>query len=511
MFTALLLSLFLPNLKEGDTILDPCIGPNTFLSRLDKLDYPIQVTGMEIDRTLISDEIESYYSKPNRQLILDSFFNLALSETFDFIIQNPPYVRQELMMDGVNSKLQATKNIPLSKELIPLKSNLYVYFLLKSIFHLKDQGRLIAVLYDSWLYSDFGKMLKDAFIRLGAIEAIYHFKKDAFPDADIGATVIDFKRIVTPNQKKEAIKLYSLKTIEEIHNNPKSKGVYKTIPTEYFPHFRFNEETVIDFKSELFKPLEHIGNRIIRRGTASIVNKHFIQNKPVFEECIPFIKDVTKIRSFSVGEELSYLLVVKDTMSDKTKIHIETAKREILRSSEKFKALKGEIEKNKDWYKVQLKTPGNIIFNYYLRQNIDFLLNEKLHYPSDNFYILNIEKNLLANFAVLNSSFTRIAILLHARNQGNGLRKVQLYEFKKIPVLDISNFSDSVIIELETVGEKLKSVNRFSAEKQAMIGLIDGILIKEYNKNRETPITVEQLYKDIQNIYSINQDDTTLV
>jgi hypothetical protein len=45
------------------------------------------------------------------------------------------------MMDGENSKLLALKSLSSLSQIIPAKSNLYVYFLLKSIFHLADQRK----------------------------------------------------------------------------------------------------------------------------------------------------------------------------------------------------------------------------------------------------------------------------------------------------------------------------------------------------------------------------------
>ena len=500
-----MVSLFKSDLKENNKILDPCIGPNTFLSYLDDINSSIQITGVELDESLISKNIIEFYKKNNRQLILDSFFNLPLANKFDFIVQNPPYVRQELMMDGENSKLLALKSLSSLSQIIPAKSNLYVYFLLKSIFHLADHGRMIAVIYDSWLYSDFGKVLKEAFVRFGSIEGIYHFKKNAFPDAEVGATVIDFKKIINLKEKNKLIKLYSLKTIDEVgFYGSKIKLPFKQIPVQEFFTYRFNEETVIDFKNGLFKPIEKINSQPIQRGISSIANKFFIQQEKTFEESIPFVKDVTSITSFNIKNELFYLLALNGYISEKTKKHLDNAKKEIVEEGEKFKALKEQIEHNPNWYKVRLKKPGNLLFNYYLRKNIDFLLNEELHFSSDNFYILNVEKHLLANFAILNSSFTRISVLLHSRNQGNGLRKIQLYEFKDIPVIDSNKLSNETIAQLEISAEKLKSVGRFSEEKEEMINEIDEILIKEYNLQSKIQITTAQLYNDIQNIFSIN-------
>ena len=500
-----MVSLFKSDLKENNKILDPCIGPNTFLSYLDDINSSIQITGVELDESLISESIIEFYKKHDRQLILDSFFNLPLANKFDFIVQNPPYVRQELMMDGENSKLLALKSLSSLSQIIPAKSNLYVYFLLKSIFHLADHGRMIAVIYDSWLYSDFGKVLKEAFVRFGSIEGIYHFKKNAFPDAEVGATVIDFKKIINLKEKNKLIKLYSLKTIDEVgFYGSKIKLPFKQIPVQEFFTYRFNEETVIDFKNGLFKPIEKINSQPIQRGISSIANKFFIQQEKTFEESIPFVKDVTSITSFNIKNELFYLLALNGYISEKTKKHLDNAKKEIVEEGEKFKALKEQIEHNPNWYKVRLKKPGNLLFNYYLRKNIDFLLNEELHFSSDNFYILNVEKHLLANFAILNSSFTRISVLLHSRNQGNGLRKIQLYEFKDIPVIDSNKLSNETIAQLEISAEKLKSVARFSEGKKEMINEIDEILIKEYNSQSKIQITTAQLYNDIQNVFSIN-------
>jgi adenine-specific DNA-methyltransferase len=500
-----MVSLFKGDLKANNKILDPCIGPNAFFKNLDDVNESINLTGVELDQTLIDETIKLFYTKTNRNLIIDSFFNLHLTEKFDFIIQNPPYVRQELMMNGENSKSIALQSLSPLAEIIPSKSNLYVYFLLKSIFHLNDKGRMIAVIYDSWLYSDFGKFLKEAFIRFGSIEAIYHFKKSAFPDAEVGATVIDFKRIINTKEKSKLIKLFSLKTIDDVSSyGLRMKLPYKQLTIKEFFEHRFNEETVIDFKSSFFKPIDKIVSQPIQRGVSSIANKYFIQDQKEFDESIPFVKDVTSIETFEIKTELSYLLALNGHMSEKTRRHLDIAKAEIISEPEKFKALKEQIEQNGNWYKVQLKKPGNILFNYYMRKNIDFLLNESLHYSSDNFYIINIEKNLLANLAILNSSFTRISLLLHSRNQGNGLRKIQLYEFKEIPVIDVSKLSQETISELEAVALKLKSTSRFSDGKEKIINEIDEILIKEYNLHNRIQLTTGQLYQDIQNIFSIN-------
>jgi hypothetical protein len=80
----------------------------------------------------------------------------------------------------------------------------------------------------------------------------------------------------------------------------KIKLQFTQIPVQEFFTYRFNEETVIDFKNGLFKPIEKINSQPIQRGISSIANKFFIQQQKTFEESIPFVKDVTAVTSFNI-------------------------------------------------------------------------------------------------------------------------------------------------------------------------------------------------------------------
>jgi methylase of polypeptide subunit release factors len=71
-----------------------------------------------------------------------------MDEKFDMIIMNPPYVRQEKINGLINSKQILKAHFADHGFKIPEKSNLYVYFFLKTLGHLKDQGVLVAITYD---------------------------------------------------------------------------------------------------------------------------------------------------------------------------------------------------------------------------------------------------------------------------------------------------------------------------------------------------------------------------
>jgi type I restriction-modification system DNA methylase subunit len=178
---------------ERQYVLDPCIGENIFLKHLS--DGNLALNGIEVDTGLIGDTTKAFYMADSRKLITGNFFDVTkkMDNKFDLIIENPPYVRQEKMTEENDKrKIRALFNHKGYK--IPAKSNLYIYFLLRSIDLLKNQGKMVAIVYDSWLYSSYGESFKNTLSSLGSIESVIHFQSEAFTNADVGATIIEFRK-----------------------------------------------------------------------------------------------------------------------------------------------------------------------------------------------------------------------------------------------------------------------------------------------------------------------------
>lgn len=486
-----MISLLKESLNHNSTILDPCIGPNTFFNVMSDDLLNCNLKGIEIDINLINEEIKKFFENPKRTLIQGSFFDLPISEKFDLIIQNPPYVRQELLANGANRKESIRYNVSSLLSTIPSQSNLYIYFLLKSILHLKANGVMVAVIYDSWLYSSFGKFLKESFLKLGHLDSIYHFKKSAFENVEIGATVIKF---VKDKNHRKSISYFPLNDLNDLKNyTGLNVNCQKLKQQELLTH-SFNNHSIINFKSNLFKSLKAIVSQPIQRGTSAVVNSHFIFSKNELPELKPIIKDVSQIKTYTVNQENAYILAINGSISNETKEYLELVKNEILRApNEKFKAVKRDIETKKDWYKINLKSRGNFIFNYYLRNNIDFIYNPNKLLSSDNFYSLNITSKELANFSILNSSFTRLSTLSNSRSQGNGLRKIQLYEFNEVKVMDVNKLSQQTLKKLYSLGTQLMNVNRYENEQKQIVEQIDSLLLAEYNEINNSSLTIEEL------------------
>ncbi|EJF05956.1 methyltransferase family protein, partial [Thiovulum sp. ES] len=108
--------------RNRGTILEPSSGDGAFLQNFDS-----KAVGIEIDEKRKFD---------NRVLTMD-FFDYGIENKFETIIGNPPYVRfQDIRFD--------TK-FKLDMKIFDKRTNLYKFFIYKSIQHLEDGGELIFI------------------------------------------------------------------------------------------------------------------------------------------------------------------------------------------------------------------------------------------------------------------------------------------------------------------------------------------------------------------------------
>jgi methylase of polypeptide subunit release factors len=82
------------------------------------------------------------------------------------------------------------------------------------------------------------------------------------------------------------------------------------------------------------------------------------------------------------------------------------------------------------------KYSAPLLFNYYVRDNPRHLYNKNSILTSDNFYVIQPAFNFppTAAWLLLNSKIYLDAIMREARNQGNGLNKLQVFEYKRARV-----------------------------------------------------------------------------
>ena len=136
--------------RNNGVVLEPSAGNGAFMSALDK-----NTVGIELDGRVIGDD----------RIRQGDFFAYPTDHRFDTIIGNPPYVRFQDVPVG-------------TKRLLPMRwfdrrSNLYLFFIAKSMAHLDKGGELIFITPRDFLKSTNAKRLNEELYRQGTITDFY--------------------------------------------------------------------------------------------------------------------------------------------------------------------------------------------------------------------------------------------------------------------------------------------------------------------------------------------------
>ena len=106
------------------------------------------------------------FNREELKILSGDFFAYPLNKQFDTIIGNPPYVRFQDILPGTK-KLLNQNNIPM--DWFDRRSNLYLFFIAKSMAHLKEGGELIFITPRDFLKATSAKRLNQELYNQGTI------------------------------------------------------------------------------------------------------------------------------------------------------------------------------------------------------------------------------------------------------------------------------------------------------------------------------------------------------
>lgn len=387
-------------------ILDPACGPGTF----SKAFYEAGLTSANIYCIDIDQRMADFTKNINKKLGLkctvqncDYLKKTNLKEKFDIVIMNPPYIRQEkipLSDKGIyHSYLQGEL-----QEKIGRRANLFALFMLKGLVDLAPNGILCAIVYDAIFQTKYGKEIIELINRHAKM--IFRKKlKMPFENILVDTEILIYKKLKTPLRKE----------------------IINTI---------YNDDLV--FLHELLNT---------RRGTGLPSRKVFLTGKgdPYSEYSLPFLVKQSSLSSLIVApDKRAYLL------------------KDISNRNSKVKAWLNKKAKNQNIIlkKIEISgVKGKIAFNYYIRDAARHLWNSDNIAVSDNFYVSNPKDGFPTEAAwlLLNSSLYLNKITSNARNQGSGLSKLQLYEYRQTRLPDWRSLTNEQVELLVSVAKKLIS------------------------------------------------------
>ncbi len=258
--------------NKNDVILDPACGAGTFLIRaysrlkylgaegphssfLNKL-WGIDIAKFPAHLTTINLAIKDLSERNNYpRVICSDFFKVSpgtkiyspyfITEgldkknsrhelpSFNVVMTNPPYTRQEEMEEKLEEGYKNTVIELIAKETgmtLGKRSSIYAYFFLHGSVFLGDGGRLGLITSNSWLDVDYGKYLQEFFLKNFKIKYIIDSKVERFfEDADINTAITILEKCRNQEERDNNI----VKFVELRKKLPEVLSYFGDHDTEY--------------------------------------------------------------------------------------------------------------------------------------------------------------------------------------------------------------------------------------------------------------------------------------
>ena len=429
----------------------------------------------------------------------NSLLDMPFAEnSFDVVIGNPPYVRQE-MIDNLTKE----KYISLYKNVATSTADLYVYFYELSIKLLRENGLLGFITPNKWMERKYGLNLRKYLKSFNIHQLINFGELNIFDDASTEPAII----ILENKASNDDISYIMIKSMEEAQSSDYKTQLYKKdeLSDDIWRFTNPFTTSILNKFKNADTTLKEYTNNGGFRGILTGLNKAFIINETIYKEIIS--KDINSkkiLKKMVEGDDFK-----KWELNHSGRYMVATGYDLDIREQypavfEYLEQYKDELTKRQDkgknyWnlracdYYDKLEQPKLIY--YHTALNHKFYYDEDGYYISANcYFIANANKYLQS---VLNSKLFNYVkkYLFPAFGDAEKGGRIRL-DANKMNTLPIKNISPT--------------------EQQPFIELVDEILeakekIKKYKKHFDTLNAVDKIeiteeIEKLENIVTTNEN-----
>ena len=397
---------------------------------------------------------------PYNQNATADFFDpewmFGITEGFDVVIGNPPYVRQE--------KIKALK--PILKKRYTCytgAADLYVYFYERGLQLLNANGTHTFICSNSWLDVNYGAPLQKYLLDNTAGAVICHSEAEReFESADIN-TIVSILHNGTPDADSH-IRFLTFKTFIGDPNVENRRERMRTYPELAQAGMRDNRYTGDKWGGKYLRApdiywtiLEKGKDKLVRLGDVAEVRRGFttganeffylnaeqIQAWGIEDEFLkPVIKSPRECKSIRVDpSQLQFKLFM--CHADKAALSGTAALDYIEWGESQGYHQRPSCRGRARWWDLGQREMPSLSFNYLISSTARTLYALNGCYTSDNFQEVHADSGLILPLcASLNSSLFQLMVNMAGRsNFGGGLLKIQTYEVSELLCLDPKTFA----------------------------------------------------------------------
>lgn len=466
-------------------ILEPAFGLGIFSRSICKYNTQVNVVGYDIDKIIYTFATKNFVeSGYNITIKNENYLTTSWSEKFDGIICNPPYLK---FHDYDNTSLVPLINNKLDTHLNCF-TNIYTLFLLKSIYQMKDNGRLAYIIPSEFLNSDYGVEVKRTLLQSGVLKhiIIVDFTQCAFDDALTTACIL----LCQKSGNSSDIHFSNIKDINNLTSSLSNYTTYSSSQLNPEIKWKYYYEKKQSSKYSELVPFSTFAK--VSRGIATGANDYFTFKsskidsysipRSCFKRCICHASDVqnqifTKddFEKISDCDKTVYLF---NGCADESEPHV----RNYINFGEQIGVNKKHLtSKRNPWYSIENRPPSPIWVTVFNRNGLKFVRNKADAYNLTTFHCVysNDEIDTEILFAYLLTNVAQEILLENSRQYGNGLIKFEPNDLNKGKVLNLKKLSEEEKKFVSTASDKLQYYGRTSLQ---VIDILNDFFQKKFSR-----------------------------
>jgi len=484
--------------NDVKTILEPAFGTGIFTRLFLQSRSNVKITGFDIDSNIFNFLKNSGPYLDGIDLQLEDYLFNDWDNKYDAIICNPPYSK---FHNYPNKEAIKIVNKKLGSKLSGF-TNLYGLFLLKSIYQLKEGGRIAYIVPSDFLNSNYGVEIKKYLLNQNVLRHIFLFdyKENVFGNAVTTTSAI---LLLSKDSNNQAIHFSVINTKNKlkdiscvIDSYPKKDGEFTYKPTEISPEIKWrayyqNQE------SKNFKNLVPFSNFAkVVRGIATGANNYFIFNKSKAKEfniskryllhCVTKSKDIyspiftyENCKTLEDSDDNIYIFNgVLGLNNDSVLNYVKTGETEGVNK-------KHLPSKRTPWFSIENRDIAPIWVGVFNRnKNIKFIRNEAKIRNLTAFHCVYFsgykDVGIDLFFAYLMTEVAHKILGDNRREYGRGLNQFQPNDLNHALMLDISILSVKNKEDIKLLYKNYRDSLLSGYENKKYIDNINEILVKEF-------------------------------